>query len=92
LHFGTKAKKGIVMAELTDLLRQTIAESLGASPGELSMDTKAEDIDTWDSMGTMTILLSLETVFGLRLAPGQTGRLQSVRGIVELLEESGKLR
>jgi len=71
-------------------VRGLIAESLGISAAELSIDTKAEDIELWDSMGTMTILLSLERVFGVRLAPGQAEKLRSVRGILELVESTGR--
>jgi len=79
------------MTAVPDALTQALAAALQADPSELTIDTTAEDFDTWDSMGTMTILLSLESTFGLRLAPGQTSKLQSVRGIVELLSEAGKL-
>ena len=78
------------MKTVVERVRELIAESLGISAEELSIDTKADDIELWDSMGTMTILLGLESVFGVKLAPGQTEKLQSVRGIVELVESSGK--
>ena len=80
-----------MMVDTKDVVN-SIAAALQISPDELTADTTAEAIDVWDSMGTMNILLSLESDFGLRLSPGQTNRLQSVRGIVELLREAGKLQ
>ena len=71
---------------------ESIANALQVSPEELTEASTSESIENWDSMGTMNILLSLETDFGLRLSPGQTNRLQSVKGIVELLQEAGKLQ
>ena len=71
---------------------ESIASALQVSPEELTEASTSESIENWDSMGTMNILLSLETDFGLRLSPGQTNRLQSVKGIVELLQEAGKLQ
>lgn len=75
----------------TDVIN-SIAAALQISPHELTADSTAQTVENWDSMGTMNILLSLEADFGLRLPPGQTNRLQSVRGIVELLREAGKLQ
>lgn len=69
----------------------SIADALNVGPELIGPETKASDIDAWDSMGTMSILLALETDFGLRLAPGQTAQLQSVPGIVQLLSDAGKL-
>lgn len=79
------------MSDVSQRLLNTIAEALQVSPAELTAESGSNDIENWDSMGTMNILLSLESEFGLRLAPGQTSQLQSVQGIVELLKKAGKL-
>ncbi len=77
------------MSSLSTQVQELIAESLGVPLGDISIESRAGDPDTWDSMGTMTILLSLERVYGVRLAPGQAEKLQSVRGILELVEAAG---
>ena len=78
------------MSQVRPDVKKTIADALQISSAELSEDSISDDIDNWDSMGTMNILLALEAEFGLRLAPGQTCKLQSVQGIVELLQTAGK--
>ena len=42
-------------------------------------------------MGTMNILIMLDTDYKLKLAPGETRGLQSVEGIVELLRKAEKI-
>lgn len=70
---------------------QRVAEALDLAPGLLSMDAKAGDLEQWDSMGTMAILLMLNREMGIRLAPNEASNLSSVRGILELLAAKGKL-
>lgn len=52
----------------------------------LSVDSKSADFPSaWDSMGTMNLMLALDADYNVKLAPGQTEKLQSVRGLMELL-------
>jgi acyl carrier protein len=81
-----------VMPQISSKVIQSVAVALQIPPEELTEDSNAESIENWDSMGTMNILLGLESDFGLRLSPGQTNRLQSITGIMELLQEAGKLQ
>jgi acyl carrier protein len=68
-----------------------IAETLQLSPGELTVDSQASDFDAWDSLGTMSLLLMLNTEYGLSVPQGETQKLRSVRGIFELLQNAGRL-
>lgn len=66
-----------------------LAEALGVEPGVIRPTTTANDIESWDSMGTMAIVLWLNEAFGMELAPQETARLQSVENILSLLREAG---
>ena len=69
-----------------------IADSLMISPDDLTRQSEAADFpDAWDSMGTMALLLDLDTRFDLKLEPGQADDLQSVAGILSALRAAGKL-
>ncbi len=67
-----------------------IAESLEVDPGQITVDTTSDDLEAWDSMGTMTILFTLTNDFGLNLQPNETGRLQSVKSILQLVRDAGE--
>lgn len=73
-------------------LLERIADALLIEPSVLTIETKAEDLPEWDSMGTMNILIMLDDKYAVKLAPGETAALQSVAGIVELLRKMGKIK
>ena len=68
-----------------------LAKTLGVEPSAINANTKASDIEAWDSMGTMSILLALTRGLGIQFAPNETGGLQSVAEIVDVLRKKGKL-
>ena len=72
------------------VLRQ-LAEALEIDPRSLGKETMSRDVEGWDSLGTMNILFWLNAEFGIKLDPNETGRVQSVRGILDLLAGAGKL-
>lgn len=74
-----------------EVLRR-LAEALGVEPGSIRPETKATDVENWDSMGTMAIVLMLAEEFGIVLEPSETGRLQSVESVLQLLRDAGHMR
>jgi len=67
-----------------------IAEALEVDPSQITPSTTADDLEAWDSMGTMAILFTLTNDFGLNLQPNETGRLHSVQSIIDLVKSAGK--
>jgi acyl carrier protein len=68
-----------------------IAGTLQLPPEQLTMESRSRDFDAWDSLGTMSLLLMLTSDYELTIPPGETQKLLSVRGIVELFERAGRL-
>jgi acyl carrier protein len=68
-----------------------IAETLQVPADQLNLESHASDFDAWDSLGTMSLLLMLTSDYELTVPQGETQKLLSVRGIVELFERAGKL-
>lgn len=70
----------------TDEVLDLVSRELVIKRELLSIDSKAADFPSaWDSMGTMNLMLALDADYSVKLAPGQTEKLQSVRGLMELL-------
>jgi len=65
-----------------------IADALGVNHEKIGSDTKSQDVEAWDSMGTMAILFALTDNYGVALGPNETGRLQSVQSIIELVRST----
>lgn len=73
-----------------DAIRK-IEECLMLSPNELNRESKAEEIDAWDSMATFGIVQWLDSEFEIELPPGETSKLSSVEGVLEILRDAGKV-
>jgi acyl carrier protein len=70
-----------IIAKLTDVFREVFAdESLS-----LSRETSASDIKGWDSLAHITLMLSVQRAFRIRLAASETSRLQNVGALIDLL-------
>jgi acyl carrier protein len=74
-----------------DSVLALIAKVLEVDLSQINLQTKSGDLAAWDSLGTMNILLELESVYGLQLDPGKAQKLESVEGILSLLREAKKL-
>lgn len=68
-----------------------LAELLNVDPSAIQKHTTADDLEAWDSMGTMQVAYWLNTEFGVEFSPSDTTKLQSVRSILDLLSAAGKL-
>ena len=52
------------MALSIDQVRQLVASALEVEVGLVSADTKAGDLELWDSLGHISILSEIDRVFG----------------------------
>lgn len=64
-----------------------IAFDLG--PDEVTEDTQREDIDQWDSIGMVRLVLCLEEEFGVSIEPEAARRMTGCRAIAAELEQLG---
>ncbi len=49
-------------------------------------DLTAEDVDDWDSLSHLRLVLSVEKSFGVRFSASETGKLKNVGELVSLIE------
>jgi|307.fasta_scaffold3038745_1 acyl carrier protein len=56
---------------------------------EFRFDLRREDIGTWDSLGTVSLAVGLQDVFGHHLSPAEATSLASVEDIVAILRSKG---
>jgi acyl carrier protein len=71
--------------KLDDLLRDVFLLDDDALSGEL----RRADLDTWDSLGTVSLAVGVEEVFGYHMAPDEAGGLGSVGDLIALLRTKG---
>lgn len=76
-------KRDIVKKRLNGLFRE-IFEDDGI---EISDSTTAKDVDGWDSLTHVILVVAVEKEFGLRLNAAEVGRLQNVGEMLNILVE-----
>jgi acyl carrier protein len=56
---------------------------------EISDATTAADVEDWDSFTHVTLVVSCEKEFGVRLSPAEVGRLKNVGQMLDVLVARG---
>ena len=57
--------------------------------GELRDDLKRSELETWDSLGTVSLAVGVEEVFGYHMTPEEATGLESIADLVALLGQKG---
>jgi acyl carrier protein len=73
----------------TDYVLTKVQEAFKAAfdvdPQSVTMETKADDISGWDSVGHLSLAANLEEVFGISLDVDDLMEMESVREIVRII-------
>jgi acyl carrier protein len=56
---------------------------------EFRFDLRREEIVTWDSLGTVSLAVGIQDVFGYHLSPAEATSLASVEDIMAILRAKG---
>jgi len=57
----------------------------------ISRDTSAKDIENWDSLTHVTLIVKAEKEFGMRFTSAQVAGLQNVGELIDLIEQKAGL-
>jgi acyl carrier protein len=71
--------------QLNDLL----ADVFLLEPDEVNDGLRRVELDTWDSLGAVSLAVAVEETFGYHMKPEEAMALTSVGDIVALLEARG---
>ncbi len=66
-----------------------VAEVLQIPAGTINDDLAMQDVDVWDSLKHMELIVSLEEKFGLQLSFEEIVTMQSVGSIKRVLKDRG---
>ena len=76
--------------EIYNRLTQTFREVLEDDSIELTADTKADDIDGWDSLTHVQLIMAVEQDFGVRFTSREIMKWQNVGQWVDcIMEKTG---
>ncbi len=74
---------------MTAPLEEVIGSVLGVSPQSLSDDSSIENVKAWDSLRQLSILLALESAYGITITADQALDMNSISTIKALLGKHG---
>jgi acyl carrier protein len=70
-----------LLRQLNEVFRDTFEDD----EIDVQRDTTAEDIEGWDSLNHVTLMLRIEKAFGVKFTTAQVAKLKNVGELVDLL-------
>jgi acyl carrier protein len=58
-------------------------------PAEFRFDLRRDEIDTWDSLGVVSLAVGIEETFGYHFSPEEANGIKGVDDIIRLLGTKG---
>lgn len=81
----TEQLKTQVLARLTEIFRDALDDdSLVLAP-----TTTADDVEDWDSVSHISLMLAAEDAFDIRLNAAEVGELANIGQLVEIIASRG---
>ena len=71
-------------------IEEIVRDELDDESIALTEQTRASDVDGWDSLAHVRIVIAVETAFGLRFDTSDIGALKTVGDLAALVERSGE--
>jgi acyl carrier protein len=72
-----------ILAELTPIFREVFDDDSIV----LSRETTANDVDAWDSLSHMNMVMAVEVRFKIRFALGELPSLKNVGDLMDLIQK-----
>lgn len=70
-----------ILAKITDVVRDELDED----SIELSPEMEANDVDGWDSLAHVRIMIGIEQAFGIRFATSEITALKNIGALAALV-------
>ena len=70
---------------ILDRLAEVFRETLDEPEIELKRETTAEDLEDWDSISNIQLMVAVEQAFGLKLRTGEIAGLSNVGDLADVI-------
>lgn len=70
-------------------LKELMLDVFLLDPSEFSFDLKREDVDTWDSLGVVSMAVGVQETFGYHFTPEEAIGIRGVQDIMDILKTKG---
>ncbi len=75
------------MNDIEERVLGVIGKSFSVDPSELDLGMIAEDIDGWDSLSHVTLILMLSKEFGVHISAEDAEDLENIGALVDLIKK-----
>ena len=72
--------------EIRDKVFEIIANVLSVNASEITLDSTVGDFPSWDSLGQLNILQSVQDEFGIEFEPEEMMDIEDVNDIIKAVE------
>jgi acyl carrier protein len=69
-----------------DQIRTIASDLFGIPAQQITADSTAETIETWDSIQHLNLVLALEERFNIQLSPEEIEEMKSIGGVAKVVE------
>jgi len=73
----------------TEKLKDLLTDVFLLEENEFSFNLSREQLNTWDSLGTVAMAVGIQDVFGYHMTPDEAMSINQVLDIVDILKEKG---
>ena len=70
-------------------LKDLLVDVFLLEDSEFCFDLKREEVDTWDSLGIVSLAVGIQETFGHHLEPEEAIAINGVQDIINILESNG---
>lgn len=74
------------MQSVKERVIAVISATFDLAAEDIFLDNTADDIDGWDSLSHVTLMLSLSREFGIHIEPTKTESLADVSALVDFIQ------
>ncbi len=74
---------------MNEKLHRLIADVFAVPPNQINEQTTVEDLQSWDSLKHLQLIIALEQAYGIQLDTEEIPQIQSVSDIQETLRRHG---
>ena len=84
-------KADVQRSEVLTRIQSIIREAAEAPDVIVDYRTTTRDVDGWDSLTHVTIILMIEKAFSFKLTSVEVSRLETVGSLVDIVVDRGKI-
>jgi len=74
---------------IEERVRSLVADVLGAPLASISAQSSHENVQGWDSMAMINLMMAVEAEFGVQLTVEDATGLDSVQAIIKVIQDRG---